>query len=116
MVKSILRLIALGLLGCLIWGFNLPPLLTLCLTKIYPGFALYPKERALSSLVGLSILTVTGSFRHRISLCCHNGPSPSFGFFQASLMYLYIPLLSSTVNILYSEIQASYAYISLMIW
>src|SRR6266511_2973565 len=43
-------------------GFLAPPLLTLTLTSTIPCFALYPKRRARSSLVGCGIRLTTGSF------------------------------------------------------
>src|SRR2546428_12379280 len=43
-------------------GFLAPPLLTLTLTIMIPCFALYPRLRARSSLVGYGIRLTTGSF------------------------------------------------------
>ena len=69
-----------------------PPRATLTLAMIIPGFALYPKERALSSLVGFSVRVTVVSLRHCMRRSCHTLPRLAFGFFHASFMYLYIPM------------------------
>src|SRR3989344_5093244 len=73
-------------------SFFLPPRVTLCLTTNIPGFALYPKERARSRRVGLSILILAGCFLQRISLSFQRS-FVSSEFFHVSRKCLYNPII-----------------------
>lgn len=44
---------------------RLPPFLTRALTTIYPFFLFQPRDLARDGFVGLSTLTIAGSFRQR---------------------------------------------------
>jgi hypothetical protein len=48
-------------------GFLAPPRRTRTLTMTTPGFALYPRRRAVTSLVGRGILFTTGSLLQLIA-------------------------------------------------
>ena len=48
-------------------GLRAPPLLSLTLTTMIPGLALYPRRRAVGRFVGRGILLMMGSRRHVIA-------------------------------------------------